>query len=120
MCWQNRSVAVSWEEVVTIGTALPEVDESTSYNTPALKVAGKLLARLRTEDDGGLALRCSAADKESLVAGNDPAFYTTPHYDGHGYVLVDLTVVDVAELEELVVEAWLIVAPDRLRESYDT
>jgi hypothetical protein len=29
--------------------ALPEVEASTSYGTPALKVRGRLIARLRTE-----------------------------------------------------------------------
>ncbi len=39
----------SWDDVVRIGCALPEVEESTSYRTPALKVRGKGFARLRTE-----------------------------------------------------------------------
>jgi hypothetical protein len=106
---------VTWEDVVAFAVTLPEVEESTSYRTPALKVAGKLMGRLRTESEGGLALRCSAADKESLVGGDDPAFYTTPHYDGHDYVLVDLDRVDRDELLELVTDAWHIAAPTAVR-----
>lgn len=38
--------AVTFETVRDIGRTLPGVEESTSYGTPALKVRGKLLARL--------------------------------------------------------------------------
>jgi hypothetical protein len=109
-------MGVTWEDVVAFAVKLPEVAESTSYRTPSIKVAGKLMGRLRTEAEGGLALKCSAADKESLVGGPDPAFYATPHYDGHDYVLVDLDRVDREELFELVDEAWRIAAPVKLRQ----
>ena len=106
---------MTWVDVVAHAVTLPEVAESTSYGTPSLKVAGKLMARLRTEDDGGLALKCSTADKDALVGGDDPAFYTTPHYDGHNYVLVNLDMVDPDELFELVEDSWRIAAPPKVR-----
>lgn len=108
-------MAIGWEDVVAFAVTLPEVAESTSYRTPSLKVAGKLMARLRTESEGGLALKCSAADKEALLAGGNPAFYTTPHYDGYDYILVDLELVDAEELFELVTDAWRIAAPATVR-----
>lgn len=101
----------TWDQIVTFASTLPEVAESTSYGTPAIKVAGKLMGRLRTEAEGALALRCSATDKAALVEGDDPAFFTTSHYDGHDYVLVDLEQVDLDELLELVDDAWHLVAP---------
>lgn len=110
-------MSVAWEDVVAYALRLPEVEESTSYGTPSLKVAGKLMGRLRTEDDGGLALKCSATDKEALVGGDDPAYYTTPHYDRSNYVLVRLELVERQELFELVEDAWHIAAPARLRAS---
>lgn len=111
-------MSVTWEDVVAFGTTLPDVAESTSYRTPALKVAGQLMGRLRTEAEGALALKCSSADKQALVAGDDPAFYTTPHYDGHDYVLVDLDLVDADELFELVTDAWHLAAPPSLRKQH--
>ncbi|MCL3819729.1 MmcQ/YjbR family DNA-binding protein [Aeromicrobium wangtongii] len=108
-------MTLTWDDVVAMATALPEVAEATTWGTPSLKVAGKLMARLRTEDDGGLAVKCSAADKEALVAGPDPAYYTLPHYDRSNYVLVDLDRVDHGELAELIADAWHIAAPARLR-----
>ena len=109
----------SWEHVVAHALTLPEVEESTSYGTPSLKVAGKLMARLRTEDDGGLAIKCSTSDKEALVAGGDDAFYTTPHYDGYDYVLVRLELAVADEVFELIDEAWRLKAPVRLRKAFD-
>lgn len=97
---------------------LPEVTESTSYGTPSLKVAGKLMARLRTEDDGGLAVKCSAVDKAALAGGDDPAYYTISHYDGHAYVLVNLELAEPAELFELIGDAWHIAAPATLRKKH--
>ena len=111
-------MAVTWLDVVAYATTLPEVAESTSYGTPCLKVAGKLMARLRTEDDGGLAIKCSASDKMALAGGDDPAYYTTPHYDGYNYVLVRLDQADPGELFEIVTDAWHIAAPATLRKKH--
>jgi hypothetical protein len=105
----------TWDDLVTFASTLPEVAESTSYGTPAVKVAGKLMGRLRTESDGSVALRCSPSDKIALVEGDDPAFFTTPHYDGYDYVLVDLARVNADELFELVDAAWHLVAPAKVR-----
>ncbi|GAB2764500.1 MmcQ/YjbR family DNA-binding protein [Amycolatopsis magusensis] len=105
----------TWEDAVALAKRLPEVEESTSYRTPSLKVAGKSFARLRTEAEGGLVLMCGLDEKEALLASGDPAFYTTPHYDGYGAILVDLAKVDEEQLAELIEEAWRTKAPARLR-----
>lgn len=112
-------MATSWDDVVTVASGLPKVEESTSYGTPALEVAGKLIARLRTEAEGGLVVMCSLAEKAALLASGDSAFYTTPHYEGHGSIIVDLDRVDTAELEELVIEAWRAKAPKTVRKRYE-
>lgn len=105
----------TWDDVVEIAKALPEVQVSTSYGTPALKVKGKGFARLRTEAEGGLMLRCSMEEKEALLASGDPAFFTTPHYDGYASILVDLTKIGAAHLAEMVEEAWWLRAPVTVR-----
>lgn len=112
-------MATTWDSIVGCATELPKVEVSTSYNTPALKVAGKLIARLRTEAEGGLMVMCSLDEKAALLDSGDAAFYTTPHYHGHGSILVDLDRVDPAELEELVIEAWRSKASKTVREQYD-
>lgn len=109
----------AWTDVVEIASALPEVTEGTWYRTPALKVRGRGFARLRTEAEGLLVLMCRLDEKEALLASGDPAFTTTPHYDGYGAILVDLERIDRDRLAELVEDAWREKAPARLRAAYD-
>ncbi|GEL20682.1 MmcQ/YjbR family DNA-binding protein [Pseudonocardia asaccharolytica] len=110
---------LTWDDVVKIGMALPEVEESTAYRTPALRVRGKSFARLRTEAEGLLVLMCQLDEKEAMLASGDPAFSTTPHYDGYGAILVDLTKIGREQLVELLEEAWRLKAPVRLRKQFD-
>lgn len=109
----------SWDDVVAIAEGYPEVEETTSWGTPSLKVKGRFFARLRTESEGGLAIVCDAAEKAALLASGDEAYYTTPHYDGYGMILVDLEKVDRERLSELVEDAWLIKAPVRVRKAFE-
>ncbi|MPZ66890.1 MAG: hypothetical protein GEU83_15735 [Pseudonocardiaceae bacterium] len=109
----------TWDDVVAMAAALPQVEESTWFRTPSLKVAGKGFARLRTEAEGGLVLMCDLGEKEALLASGDPAFYTTPHYDGYGAILVDLDRVDPEQLAELIEESWRRKAPAKLRKAFD-
>jgi hypothetical protein len=104
----------TWEDVVRLASELPEVEAATWYRTPALKVAGKGFARLRTEAEGGLVVLCGLDEKAALLDSGDAAFFTTPHYDGHGMVIVDLERVDTDQLRELLEEAWRLRAPRRL------
>ncbi|MGH3431492.1 MAG: MmcQ/YjbR family DNA-binding protein [Thermocrispum sp.] len=109
----------SWDDVVHIAKRLPEVEEATWFNTPSLKVRGKGFARLRAEAEGGLVLMCGLDEKEALLASGDRAFYTTPHYDGYGAILVDLERVDEQQLTELIEDAWRLKAPAKLRRTHD-
>ncbi|GLY36230.1 hypothetical protein Amsp01_022540 [Amycolatopsis sp. NBRC 101858] len=104
----------TWEDVVRLASELPEVEAATWYRTPALKVAGKGFARLRTEAEGGLVVLCGLDEKAALLDSGDAAFFTTSHYDGYGSIIVDLERVDVDQLRELLEEAWRLKAPRRL------
>ena len=104
---------MTWEDVLRLCGTLPEVEEATSFGTPALRLRGKLLVRLR--DDGEtLALRVDYEERLALVNEQPGVFFVTPHYQNYPFVLVRLAGVDPEELEELLVEAWLLSAPKRL------
>jgi hypothetical protein len=109
----------SWEDVVAIGLKLPGVELGTSYGTPALRVRGKGMCRLRTDPDALVVRVLDLADREALLRGKPEAFFSTPHYDGYPYVLVRLEVVGREELTELIEDAWRIRAPKRLVAEYD-
>ena len=80
----------TWKDAVAIAKTLPGVEVATWYGTVGLKVAGKGFARLRTEAEGGLVLMCSLDEKQRLLESGEPAYYTTPHYDGYGSIIVNL------------------------------
>lgn len=98
---------------------LPGVEESTSYGTPSLKVKGKIMARLRSEAEGALALRCDFLDRQILLQARPQAFFVTDHYLDYPMVLVWLNVVGQQELKDLVERAWRMVAPQKLVAEYD-
>ena len=110
----------TWEDVVEIGTGFPGVETSTSYGTPALKVKGKLMCRLRTDPDALVVRVLDVADSEALLQGRPEVFFTTPHYDGYPYVLVRLEVADRIQLSELLEDAWRIRAPKRMVAEYES
>jgi hypothetical protein len=107
---------VTWDEVVSIGRALPEVEEGTAYGTPCLRVRRRFLARLR-EDGETLVVRCDADERPLLVEKYDELF-VTPHYHDYPLVLVSLPVADETLVRELVEDAWAERAPKRLVESW--
>jgi hypothetical protein len=109
----------TWDDVVAIASRFPEVEETTSWQTPSLKVKGRFFARLRTEAEGGLAIVCEPSEKAALLASGDPAFYTTPHYEGYAMILVDLDRIDLPRLTEMIEDAWTLKAPVRVRKAYE-
>jgi len=103
----------SWEHVVAIGTRFPGVEVTTSYGTPSMRIRKKFMCRLRTDPDALVLRVADMGEREALLQGQPDAFFTTPHYDGHPYVLARLEAVDPDELAELVEEAWRIGASKR-------
>jgi Uncharacterized protein conserved in bacteria len=110
---------LTWTDVVDMASSLPGVEESTSYRTPARKVVGKLIARHRTDADSSVRVSCELDEKEALVASDDSSFFTEPHDDGYGAILVHLETVDPAQLAELLTQAWWQRAPAKLRKQLE-
>jgi hypothetical protein len=107
-----------WDVVREVGLELTGVEEERSYDNPALRVAGKLLALLK-EDGETLALRVDFEERQALVHEQPDVFFVTPHYENYPMVLVRLAAVDQDELRELLVEAWLERAPKRLVRAWE-
>jgi len=109
----------SWEDVVEIGTRLPGVEVGTSFRTPALRVRGKGMCRLRTNPDALVLRVTDMGEREALLQGQPEVFFSTPHYDGWPYVLVRLNDVDPVELGELIEEAWRVFAAKRVVKAWE-
>jgi hypothetical protein len=106
----------SWEDVVAIGSALPETEESTWFRTPALKVRGKSFCRMKEDGETLVIQVVDLEDKDALLRSDPDVFFTTPHYDGYAYVLVRLDRIGHELLAELVEDAWRLRAPKKLQD----
>jgi hypothetical protein len=109
----------TWDDVVASAQELPGIEVATSYGTPALRVRGKFICRLRSNPDALVLRVIDLADREALLKGQPETFFSTPHYDGYPVVLVRLDMVDPGELAELVEDAWRLQAPKRVVAAYD-
>ena len=108
------------DDVRRIALSLPDVTEKPWFNSPGFRVKDKSFLRVRTEAEGALVVFLeSLEDKDALLASDPAKFFTTPHYDGYPTVLVHLEAIDVAELTELIVDAWRVKAPARVRKAHD-
>jgi hypothetical protein len=104
---------MTWEDVVRIGTGLPEVEVGSAFGTPALRVRGAFMCRIR--DDGEtLAIRCDLDERPFLIEANPDALFVTRHYEAWPMVLVDLSKAPDQLVYELVEDAWVERAPKRL------
>ena len=106
---------LTWQDLVELAHELPEIEESTSYGRPALKVRGKFVAAMRTDPDA-VVLRCDLDEKPLLLEARPDILFETPHYHGWGYVLLRLEA-SRDEAREFLTDSWLLAAPKKLAES---
>jgi hypothetical protein len=109
---------VTWNAVRKIALALPGVEEGTSYGTPAFRVKGKFMARLK-EDNDSLVVLMDMIEREAVLEADPAVFYITDHYRDYPSVLVRLSQVDRAELADLLEQSWRRAAPKRLLQELD-
>jgi hypothetical protein len=122
----------TFDDVKRIALALPETAEAVSRGNRHWRVKDKLFVWERPLRRTDLeALGDSAPDgpvlgarvehlgaKEALLADDPDVYFTTPHFDGYPAVLVQLDRIEAGELEDLIVDAWLVRAPKRLADAY--
>lgn len=95
---------ITFDVVRRIALALPGVEASTAYGSPALKVRGKLLACVpvnRSAEPGSLAVSVDTDDRAGLLADAPEIYYVTDHYRPHPIVLVRLSRTNPAALRDL-------------------
>lgn len=100
---------IDFETVRKIGLALPDVEESTTYGSPALKVRGKLLTCIpvhRSAEPDSLAVRISFDRRAELLAEAPGIYYLKEHYVNYPVVLVRLSRIHADALRDLLGAAW--------------
>ena len=102
-------IKVDFDTVREIALALPGVEESTAYGSPALKVGGKLLACIpinKSAEPGSLMVRVDFARRAELLAESPDVYYVTDHYENYPSVLVRLARIHPDALRDLLGMAW--------------
>ncbi|HEU4927726.1 MAG TPA: MmcQ/YjbR family DNA-binding protein [Vicinamibacterales bacterium] len=122
----------TWDDVSRLALGLPETSEGTSFGNRAWKVKDKSfvwerplrksdLAALGSDAPDGPILGARVEHliaKEALLQDDPNVFFTTPHFDGYPAILIRLEEIGPDLLEEVIVEAWLARAPQRLVDGY--
>lgn len=56
--------------------------------------------------------------KEALLQTYPDAFFTIPHFDGYPAVLVRLDAIDLDQLREVIIDAWVLKTPKRVAQEW--
>jgi len=84
-----------------IALSLENVEETTSYGTPAFKVrGGQGFARLH-QDGESLVVKVDFEQREALMAHDPETYYITDHYLNYEWILVRLSRVHPDALRDL-------------------
>jgi len=116
----SKKHGINFDTVREIGLALPGVQGSTAYGSPALKVHGKLLACVpshRSAEPGSLVVRVGFDDRAELLAADPNVYYVTDHYLNYSSVLVRLSRVTPDVLRDLLGMAHKFMTADAARRS---
>ena len=127
--WQSMATQ---KDVRRIALALPETFEEDDrfafavVNKPKPRAFAWVWAervdpkKPRVFNPAVLAVRvANDAEKQMLLASDPEKFFTEPHYNGFPAVLVRLKAIRVAELRELLTDAWRCQAPSALVKQFD-
>jgi len=96
---------VTYDAVRRAGLALPNVEESTSYGTPALKIKGKLFVRLHQDLDK-IVVKMPFDRRDELIAADPETYFITDHYRDYPWILVSLAKVHLDALPDLLKIAY--------------
>jgi hypothetical protein len=107
--------------VEAIGRTLPDVEVTTSWGSPALKVRGKMFACMainKAAEPNSLMVRMDFADRDALIEEEPATYYLKDHYAPYPCVLVRLNRVSHDALRDLLAGAHRFIgtkAPRRMR-----
>ncbi|HKU07503.1 MAG TPA: MmcQ/YjbR family DNA-binding protein [Bradyrhizobium sp.] len=110
---------MTFDDVRKIALTWPEVEDGTSYGTPALKVRKKLLARLREDDETLVMLGVPLDEREILIESQPKIFYFTDHYRDYPTVLIHLSKATRSHVEPLLRRRWRSLASKSAVKEYE-
>jgi hypothetical protein len=110
---------MTFDELKKIALAWPEVEDGTSYGTPALKVRKKMLVRLKEDGDSLVMPGVPQDERDMLIESRPKVFYFTDHYRDYPIVLIRLSEATGRIVEPLLRRYWRTLASKAAVRAYD-
>jgi len=107
---------MTFDEVRLFALSWPEVEDGTSYGTPALKM---MLVRLKEDGDSLVMPGVPQDEREMLVESQPKLFYFTDHYRDYPMVLIRLSKAKRANVEPLLRRHWRTLASKKVVKEFD-
>ena len=99
----------TFDRVRRLGLRLPDVEETTSWGAPALKVRGKMFACIPTNKQAepeSVVFRLSFIERDLRLDAEPDHYYLKPHYVNYPCVLARVKGLSDAALKELLETSW--------------
>jgi len=99
----------TFKTVESIGRTLPDVEMTTTWGKPTLKVGGKMfvcIASHKSAEPNTLVARMDIADRDALIDDDPDTYYLKDHYVDYPCVLVRLSRVRADALRDIVTGAY--------------
>ena len=113
----------SFKAVESIGRTLPDVEVTTIYGQPALKVRGKMfmcVASHKSAEPNTLVVMMDFLDRDALIEDDPGTYYLKDHYLSYPCILVRLSRVHPDALRDLVIGAHRFVGAKASRKRRST
>jgi hypothetical protein len=97
-----------FKAVESIGRTLPDVEVTTAWGQPALKVRGRMFACMaahKSAEPDSLVVMMDFADRDALLEDDPDTYYLKDHYLDYPCILVRLSRVRADALRDLVTGA---------------
>ena len=106
---------MTWDEAVAYALTLPDTELSTSYGSPAVRVASNGRAFLFTsrESDSSFGVSIDLDSVELLKETDPTTFWQTPHYEGWPGVLIRYDSKDEERVRNVIARSrdWIAAKP---------
>ena len=103
-----------------VGAALPDVEQTTTWGAPTLKVRGRMMACKainKQAEPNTLAVCLPIPQREELIAADPATYYVKPHYEEYPCVLVRLSQIHADALRDLMRMGWEFARSEAKRKS---
>jgi hypothetical protein len=109
---------VTIEDVRALATTLPRTEEALVRDRVKFRV-GRLVYLAFSRDETLMGFAFPKEERAALIASEPDKFMMPKRADQrYNWVVVRLATIDVEEMHEIVLDAWRMVVPKRVREAY--